>query len=592
MRRAATEHEVVAIAGAAWFGAYFAGVIANPLPLIACAVVVLAAFGLRRPRWLVVSVFLLSHASATRALEEFEPLSSGEWAGVGRLVTDPRPSGLHSWRAEFKLESGERVLLRASGPPSWELERAEAGDQLEAEGYLRELGDGNWYMSRHLLASLTLSRVDKIDGPPGWRLPAEWLRSAVNRGADLVGPERSALYSGLVIGDDRFQPESQRETFRAVGLAHLLAVSGQNVAFALAVAGPFLRRLGLHAGFVATVLVLFWFAIATRLEPSVLRATLTAAIAAWSVLNRSKASGVRVLAIAVAGALVIDPFLVHSIGFSLSVLASAGIIVGSPILDGKLPGPRWMRLPMAVTLSAQLAVAPLLVGTFGPMSVVAIPANLAAGWAAGLVMAWGLSVGVVAGILPETLGRAAQWPVVQLVWWIDAVATTAVRLPLPKLDGAALAAAFGLTTGIWACRYRARLFRWAFVGALIGLLAISVPDRPRTRTTLEGGATYWPSTPTTPSVLVLETSPDGRVIGSLVEQRVFQVDYLILTKGNRTSAQVVADIRRLVGEIPMIGPPQHRVPGATRLLQPVYIPVLDGQLLLRPTSEEIQVFDN
>ena len=63
-------------------------------------------------------------------------------------------------------------------------------------------------------------------------------------------PRRSSerarsLYTGLVIGDDREQPADLADAFRGAGLTHLLAVSGQNVAFALALAGPLLRRLRL-----------------------------------------------------------------------------------------------------------------------------------------------------------------------------------------------------------------------------------------------------------------------------------------------------------------------------------------------------------
>ena len=45
-----------------------------------------------------------------------------------------------------------------------------------------------------------------------------------------------------MIGDDRDQPAALVERMRASGLAHLSAVSGQNVALVVAAASPLLRR--------------------------------------------------------------------------------------------------------------------------------------------------------------------------------------------------------------------------------------------------------------------------------------------------------------------------------------------------------------
>ena len=64
-------------------------------------------------------------------------------------------------------------------------------------------------------------------------------------GAAPLDPRARSLFTGLVIGDDREQPADLADAFRGAGLTHLLAVSGQNVAFALALAGPLLRRLRL-----------------------------------------------------------------------------------------------------------------------------------------------------------------------------------------------------------------------------------------------------------------------------------------------------------------------------------------------------------
>src|SRR5207247_3192366 len=54
-----------------------------------------------------------------------------------------------------------------------------------------------------------------------------WLAGSVARG--LHG-ERAAVLEGVVLGDDGGLSDQLRQRFRASGLYHLLAVSGQNVA--------------------------------------------------------------------------------------------------------------------------------------------------------------------------------------------------------------------------------------------------------------------------------------------------------------------------------------------------------------------------
>ena len=93
-------------------------------------------------------------------------------------------------------------------------------------------------------------------------------------------PAALAATGRIVFGDDRGQSELEQFRFRASGLGHLTAVSGQNVAFVLVAASPLLRRLRLRWRWAATVALLGWFAVVTRLEPSVLRAVAMSAVAA------------------------------------------------------------------------------------------------------------------------------------------------------------------------------------------------------------------------------------------------------------------------------------------------------------------------
>ena len=128
------------------------------------------------------------------------------------------------------------------------------------------------------------------------RRVANGLRRTLERGAvSLPGQER-ALFTGFVLGDARGQSQATADDFRNAGLTHLLVVSGENVAFVLALAGPLLRLLGLRGRFVAGLLVLVAFGVLVRWEPSVLRAEAMAALALLASTMGRPASGLRLLA--------------------------------------------------------------------------------------------------------------------------------------------------------------------------------------------------------------------------------------------------------------------------------------------------------
>jgi competence protein ComEC len=69
--------------------------------------------------------------------------------------------------------------------------------------------------------------------------------------------------------------------------------------------------------------------------------------------------------LAVAGMVLIDPLLVWSVGWWLSVGATFGIALLASPLAARLPGPRALAQALAVTVAAQVGVAPVAVTAFG-----------------------------------------------------------------------------------------------------------------------------------------------------------------------------------------------------------------------------------
>ena len=355
---------------------------------------------------------------------------NGRWTGARVPARLEAVDGVRARGAVLvvaRKAAAERILL------------LETGESAVLLGHFRPLPavERRWRW-RHIGAVFEAHDLVGAGRPePAVLRAANGLRHRVLAGGEALGDTDRSLVAGFLVGDDRGLPAHVAADFRAAGLSHLLVVSGANVSLALALVAPLLRRFGLLgrlAGGLATLVV---FAAMTRFEPSVLRAGAMSGLALLASYLGRPVAGVRILALAVAGLVLIDPFLVHSLGFGLSTAASAGILLLAGPIASLLPGPRFVREPLAVTTAAQIGVAPIALPAFGQLPLVALPANLAAAPAAAALSLWGLGSGVVAGSLKVLTGSAdagplalLQIPTALLAQWIRTVARAAAGSPI------------------------------------------------------------------------------------------------------------------------------------------------------------------
>jgi ComEC/Rec2-related protein len=395
---------------------------------------------------------------STRSLDGLH-ISAGSFAGEVTLLSDPQ------WRgpllgAEARV-AGKRVSVTASGAPGWRLARAEAGNVVTLVGRIGPLRTPvpSFMVARHLAGKLSVQKVTAVAPGDATARFANGIRHRMLSSGTVLSPQSRALYGGFLLGDDRDQRPEVTDDFRAAGLTHLLVVSGQNVAFTLAVFSPLLMRLSLRVRFICVLIILGVFALVTRFEPSVLRAVAMAALVALSRLLGRPQHAVRILALAVIAMLVIDPLLAWSVGFALSVSACAGLAVLVPWFE-KMRGPRWLVRPLATTLAAQTGASLVMIPVFGSVPVVAPLANMVALPAAAPIMSWGVAAGFPAGFFGSGVARIVHLPTELLLRWIAGVARFAAVVPLGQLDGTSLAWAFAFcASGRFVLRFWGRSTR-------------------------------------------------------------------------------------------------------------------------------------
>ena len=362
------------------------------------------------------------------ARAELEPDEVGEFTGWAVVSSDPAPRH-RAWRVVLELD-GERFELaeygRAAGlrVAEWEM-----GTRVLVAGVRRALPPERVVRlaPAHVVGTFDMEWASDVAAAPPLHRFANRVRAALDRASNHVPAPRDSLYLGLVVGDDRDQPDDMRDRFRDSGLSHLTAVSGQNVAFVIAAAGPLLRRLSAWWRWAATCALVAWFVVLTRFEPSVLRAGVMAGFGATAFVLGRRQHPLRLVALAVMALVVVDPLLVWSLGFWLSVGATVGVTCVGPWLAARLV--RWgvLAAPLGFTLGAQAGVAAPLLLVFGDLPVVSVVANVLAIPVAGAVMLYGLPAGLVAAAVPP-LAPVLMAPAAVGVAWVDSVALVASRL--------------------------------------------------------------------------------------------------------------------------------------------------------------------
>ena len=385
---------------------------------------------------------VLAVVAGTRADAAWDALAPdrlGAYTGWVRLVDDPAPTR-SSTRVIVDVE-GERYEMWVRGRAAQQrVTTWRGGDWVTVSGTLERLDAQRarrvaW---QHVVGELSPEWLgDVAPGGPVARA-ANSVRATIERAATAIPEPHGALYRGLVIGDDREQPFDMIQRFRASGLSHLTAVSGQNVAFLVAACGPLLVRLRPWTRWACTLALIAWFVTLTRFEPSILRAGVMAGLTATAYLRGAERSTIRVLALAVIGLVLVDPLLVWAIGFWLSVGATAGVCTVGPWLAGRLHRLGPLAVPLGVTLGAQAGIVVPSVLVFGRLPLVSVPANLLAVPVAGMVMLYGLPAGIVAGQFAASapvLAAVVMAPATVGTRWVDLVATLAARLePAPPVS--------------------------------------------------------------------------------------------------------------------------------------------------------------
>jgi len=295
---------------------------------------------------------------------------------------------------------------------------------------------------------------------------------------EALPAEQAAMLPALVLGDTTAVSAQTGRDFRAAGMTHLTAVSGANVTIVCAAVMFSARLIGPRAAVALAAVALLAFVIVVQPTASVLRAAVMGAIALAGMLTSRRRQAIPALSAAVLILLVVAPQLAVDVGFALSVLATAALVVIAPVWSRRLTGrgcPKPLADALAVALAAHVVTAPLVAGISGRLSLVAALANLAVAAAIAPITVLGSAAAVLCLLWPTGAQLLIRFAGPEL-WWVLRVARWAADVPaatVPVPSGAAGVVMVGGATvllsllALW-------LWRWRWFRSAVGLSGVAV----------------------------------------------------------------------------------------------------------------------
>lgn len=252
----------------------------------------------------------------------------------------------------------------------------------------------------------------------------------------VIAEPASGLGEGLLLGEKRGLGKELEENFRRTGIVHIVVLSGYNVmlvvTFVMFLLSFFLpTRFRLLFGLLAIVA----FALIVGLSATVVRASIMAGLLLVAQSLRRTYNVMRALLLAGFVMVLINPYLlVYDVGFQLSFMATLGLILALPYIEGKEEKASLLSIRgyVGATIATQIAVLPLLLYHIGQVSLVSVIVNVLVLPAVPLAMLFTFLAGVVA-LLSTVLALPFSFIATLLLKYIILMATWWGSLPFSSV---------------------------------------------------------------------------------------------------------------------------------------------------------------
>ncbi len=281
----------------------------------------------------------------------------------------------------YKGETGYKIVLTVDGKTT-----ADVGDKISFFAFLTEYSvvyDGKLAANRlaegvKYRAEISASDIKILSHSPDIFQTANlFIKRALENG--MTGDEFGVAYA-MLTGGSEFVGDELLSVYRDLGIAHIFAVSGLHIGFFAAALSFVLKKCRVNRFALSAVVILssFFYSGVCGFSSSSLRAAIMCSVSFAASLSGKRYDGLSALGVAATLVLVYSPAELFTAGFVLSFTIVAGLLIFAPALSrlfGKFL-PKRLASSVAAVLAAFAFSVPVLLWSFGKISVLSVLVNL------------------------------------------------------------------------------------------------------------------------------------------------------------------------------------------------------------------------
>lgn len=330
-------------------------------------------------------------------------------------------------------------------------EQLNPGDRITGEFRLRmthEGLEGNTYHRGNGVFLLGYATGEcafaPCDDTPFRYYPAVIRSETINR-LETLFPEDVAFFTKALLIGDRSDVDYETNTaFKTSGISHIIAVSGLHVSILFSVIFILSGKKRVLTALLGIPLLLLFAAVA-GFTPSITRACIMQIIMILALLINREYDPSTALSAAVLIMLLVNPVVITSASFQLSVGCMGGIFLFSGKIQNWIVSFRlwrewkarsigaklrqWFASGIAVTISAMFFTTPLVAYYFGCVSLVGMITNLLTLWAVSWIF-YGILLACIVSFIWQQAAMVIAWLIAWLIRYVLAVARLLSGVPL------------------------------------------------------------------------------------------------------------------------------------------------------------------
>ena len=213
-----------------------------------------------------------------------------------------------------------------------------------------------------------------------------------------VSEPEASLLIGIMFGSKRVFRSDFNTALNASGVSHVIAASGYNVALVAEGVERFTRGIKGRGVTILKIFCIWGFSIFSGLSSSLVRASTMTTLSLFALLLGRESNKGAVLILCITVLILLNPFLIHDVGFLFSFTSVMGLLFLPKCFKGIKA--KFLKESILTTLTCIFCTLPISVIFFGKVSVISLVSNIVVLPIINGTIFWGLGTTLINLFLP------------------------------------------------------------------------------------------------------------------------------------------------------------------------------------------------